>query len=56
MQKSIIDLDDISGKNLLTKELIRLIYKFAKSITKTNNKMHKPKTHNKAINNSFYKN
>lgn len=43
-------LNKISGKNSLKNKLIRLIYKFAKSVTKINNKVYEPKTYNKVIN------
>lgn len=36
--------------------LIKSIHKFAKSVTKTNSKMHKLKIYNKAINNLIYGN
>lgn len=50
------DLGRILGKNSLRDGLIRPIYKFIKSVTKTNNKVQKPKTYNKVINNPIYGN
>lgn len=35
---------------------VKLVYKFAKSLTETNNKMYKPKTYNKTIDNLIYGN
>lgn len=42
------------GKSPL--ELVRPTYKLAKSMTKTNSKLHELKTYNKAINNLIYGN
>lgn len=49
-------LDEISGKNSLKDRLVRLMYKFAKSITETSSKLQEPKTYNKAINHPIYRN
>lgn len=51
-----IDLDRTLGENLLGKRLVRYAYKFAKSVTKTSNKIYEPKTYDEAINNSIYSN
>lgn len=51
------DIDGISNKNLLAKELVRSMHEFIKSVTEINNKVLKPKTYyNEAINNLIYKN
>lgn len=49
------DLDEIWSKNFLD-GLIKLVQEFAKSITKINSKVHKPKTYNEPINNLINKN
>lgn len=42
--------------NLNISSNIRFIYKFAKFLTKTSNKRHKPKIYNKKIDNLIYEN
>lgn len=54
--KSKIDLVGTSSKNHLRDGLVRLMHKFAKSVTETNSKVQKPKTYNEAINNLIYRN
>lgn len=51
-----IDLNGTLGKNLLGNGLVRLVYKFVKSVTKTNNKMRELKTYDEAINNPIHGN
>lgn len=51
-----MNLDKISGKNLLRNRLIRSVYKFAKSVTETSSKSRKPKTYNEVINIFIYRN
>lgn len=51
-----IDLGGILGKNLLRKQLVKPIYKFAKSVTKTSSKVWEPKTYNEAINDFIHNN
>lgn len=48
------DQDRTLGKNLL-KELIRLLHKLAKSVTKTSSKLRKPKIYNKLLTILFMK-
>lgn len=50
-----IDLNRTSNKNPL-EELVKPMQEFAKLVIKTNSKIHKPKTNNKAINNTIYRN
>lgn len=50
------DLDGIPDKNPWGNRLVRLAYKFTKSVTKTGSKMHEPKIYNKAVNDSIYMN
>ena len=49
------DLDGISGKNSADR-LVRPVQELAKSVTETSSKVQKPKTYNKAINDSIYGN
>lgn len=55
IRKPRIDLDKISGKNP-SDGLVKPVREFAKSIIKTNNKVQKPKTYDKVINNLIYGN
>lgn len=55
VQGSKTDLSKISSKNSL-KGLVKPMYKFAKLVIKTNNKVQEPKTYDQAINNLVYKN
>lgn len=50
------NLDEIFDKNPLEEELVRPIYKFAKSFTKISSKVQTPKTYNEAINNFLHSN
>lgn len=51
------DLCGTLSKNLLIKDgLVRLAYKFAKSVTKTSSKVQEPKTYDKATHNLIYGN
>lgn len=54
--KTRVDLGEISNKNLLRAGLVRLVYKFAKSVRKTNRKVQEFKTYNKIISNHIYRN
>lgn len=51
-----IDLIGISGKSPLENRLVRLIYKFSKSIIETSSKVRESKTYDKAINDFIYMN
>lgn len=51
-----IDLSEILNENLLREQLIRHIYKFAKSVTEMSNKVRETKICNKAINDFIYSN
>lgn len=54
-QRPETNLDKILGQKLL-KGLVRPMSEFVKSVTKTNNKLHNPKTYNEIINNHVYEN
>ena len=56
VQRLRTDLDRILGKNLLADRLIKPVWKFAKSVTKTNSKVLELKTYDKAIKYPVYKN
>lgn len=49
-----IDLGETLNKNYLRSRLKRLLYKFAKSVTKTSSKLQESKSYNKAINDLIY--
>lgn len=49
-------LSKIINKNFLKNKLIKLAYKFTKSIIKIDHKVGKPNTYKKAINNLIYRN
>lgn len=55
VQKLKTDLSKTLGKNSL-EELVRLIQKLAKFVTKNNSKVSKPKTYNEAVNNLINRN
>ena len=55
-QNPMTDLGRILDENSLREQLIKLIYKFAKSVTKTSTKVREPKTYNEAINDLIYSN
>lgn len=46
----------MSGKNSLRDGIVRLVYKFAKSVTETSHKVREPKTYDEAINDPIYGN
>ena len=50
------NLGGISGKNSLGDGLVRLVYKFAKSVTETSSKVPEPKTYDEAINDPIHGN
>ena len=54
--KSRTDLDGTIGENPLEEQLVRPMYGFPKSVTKTSSKIQEPKTYNKAINDPLYRN
>ena len=54
--KSKIDIDGTLDINPSTKELIKLIKKFAKSVTETSSKVQEAKTYDEIINDLIYKN
>lgn len=49
-----IDLGVISGENSLGDGLVRLAYKFAKSVTETSSKVCESKTYDEAINDPIH--
>lgn len=51
-----INLSGTSGKNLLKNGLVKPLYRFVKSVTKTYSEMQKLKIYNKTINNIIYRN
>ena len=51
-----IDLGETISKSLLRDRLIRFLYKFAKSVIETSNKVREPKTYNKIINHPIHAN
>ena len=51
-----IDIGETISKSLLRDKLVRYLYKFAKSVTETSNKVRKPKTYNKVINHPIHGN
>lgn len=51
------DLRGTLGKNLLVKDrLVRFVYKFVKSVTKTSSKVQESKIYDKATHNLIYRN
>ena len=54
--KSKIDQNEIINKNYLRNKLIRLTYKFTKSVTKSSTKVRDLKTYNKVISDLIYGN
>lgn len=50
------DLGWTLDKNFLGDRLLKLVNKFAKSVTETSSKVHEPKTYNEAINNPIHGN
>ena len=54
--KSRTDLDETIGENPLEELLVRLIYKFTKSVTEISSKVQESKISNKTINNSIHRN
>lgn len=51
-----IDLGRTLDEKPLRNRLVKPMHKFSKLVIKTNSKVQKPKTYNKTINNSIYRN